>query len=205
MAGLGSLPGMGSPAGDEALLARVVAGDDRALEQLYDRYAGLIYSLALRISGSADLAEDIVQETFWRVWRRAATYRGLRGQVSSWIISIAHHLAIDERRRQRTRPVPVYDQDDRPVLRELEDQHSDISDTVLADERQRLISTALASIPPEQREVIDLAYFRGLSQREIAGRLDLPIGTVKTRVRLGLQKLRDALEAQGFVLEDLAD
>jgi RNA polymerase sigma-70 factor (ECF subfamily) len=190
---------------DEALLARVVAGDSRALEALYDRYARVVYSAALRILGSAELAEEVVQETFWRVWRRGGTFQSGRGQVSSWILGIAHNLAIDELRRQRARPSPVYDREDRPVLRDMEDSRMDVAGAALEEERRRLVSAALEQIPSEQREAIELAYFGGLSQSEIAARLHNPLGTVKTRIRLGLQKLRDILTAQGFQPIDLAE
>jgi RNA polymerase sigma-70 factor (ECF subfamily) len=188
---------------DEALLARVAAGDSRALESLYDRYARVVYGTALRILGVAELAEEVVQETFWRVWRRSGTFQPGRGQVSSWILGIAHNLAIDELRRQRVRPSPVYDEADRPVLREMEDSRVDVVGSALEEEQRRLISAALEQIPGEQREAIELAYFGGLSQSEIAARLHDPLGTVKTRIRLGLQKLRAILIAQGFQAADL--
>src|SRR5689334_1278629 len=89
---------------DEALLMRVAAADSSALEALYDRYARVVYGTALRMLGAADLAEEVVQETFWRVWRRSSTFQPGRGQVASWIVGIAHNLAIDELRRQRARP-----------------------------------------------------------------------------------------------------
>jgi RNA polymerase sigma-70 factor (ECF subfamily) len=183
---------------DETLLARVAGGDSRALELLYDRYARVVYSLALRMLGIAELAEEVVQETFWRVWRRSSTFHADRGQVSSWIFGIAHNLSVDELRRQRSRPNPVYDDDDRPVLRDMVDTRLDVTDAALEQERRRLIREALQQIPSEQREAIELAYFGGFSQSEIAAQLQNPIGTVKTRVRLGLQKLRDILVAQGF-------
>jgi RNA polymerase sigma-70 factor (ECF subfamily) len=181
---------------DEALLARVAAGDSGALETLYDRYARVVYSTALRILGTAELAEEVVQEAFWRVWRRSGTFQSGRGQVSSWILGIAHNLAIDELRRQRARPSQVYDEEDRPVLRDMEDSRIDVVGAALEEEQRRLISAALEQIPSEQREAIELAYFGGLSQSEIAARLHNPLGTVKTRIRLGLQKLRDILTAQ---------
>jgi len=190
---------------DEALLARVAAGDSRALETLYDRYSRVVYGTALRILGAAELAEEVVQETFWRVWRRSSTFQPGRGQVSSWILGIAHNLAIDELRRQRARPSPVYDQEDRPVLRDMEDSRVDVAGAALDQEQRQLISAALSQIPSEQREAIELAYFSGLSQSEIAAQLQNPLGTVKTRIRLGLQKLRDILSAQGFQPGDLAE
>lgn len=190
---------------DETLIALIGAGDSAALSQLYDRYARLVFGLALRILDNRGLAEDLVQETFWRVWRRSTTFQPGRGQVSAWITGIAHNLAIDELRRQRARPSPVYEDDDRPVLRELEDTRSDVAGAALDGEMRRLLGTALERIPAEQREVIELAYFAGLSQSEIAERLQNPVGTVKTRARLALQKLREILSAQGLRPEDLAD
>ena len=190
---------------DLVLVDRIASGDDRALESLYDRYARVVYSLSMRMLGNAELAEDVVQETFWRIWRRSSTFQASRGRVSGWIFGIAHNLAIDELRRQQARPIPVYDREDRPVLRDMEDQNINVASSIVEEERRRLIVTALDRIPPEQREVIELAYFGGLSQSEIAERLQHPIGTVKTRVRLGLQKLRDILLSEGFQLEDLGE
>ena len=190
---------------DEALIARVAAGDSRALEVLYDRYSRIVYGTALRMLGVAELAEEVVQETFWRVWRRSGTFQPGRGQVSSWILGIAHNLAIDELRRQRARPSPVYDEEDRPVLSEIEDSRMDVVGAALEDEQRRLINSALDQIPAEQREAIELAYFGGLSQSEIATQLQNPLGTVKTRIRLGLQKLRDILSAQGYQPLDLGE
>ncbi len=190
---------------DEALIGRIADGDSVALSLLYDRYARLVFGMALRVLANREAAEDIVQETFWRVWRRSGTFQTSRGPLVAWIAGIAHNLAIDELRRQRARPTPVYDVQDRPALRELEDARSDVVGAALDGERRRLISAALARIPEEQRAVIELAYFAGLSQSEIAEQLQNPIGTVKTRARLALQKLRDILNAQGFAQEDLSD
>lgn len=193
-----------APLDDDTLIARVAAGDERALEVLYDRYARIAYGLALRVlNNNTELAEDVVQEAFWRVWRRSDTYRAGRGQFVSWLFGIVHHLAIDELRRQQVRPQLVYEQDDRPLLRVLADQRTGVADQVLEDEQRRLIREALDRIPGEQREVIELAFFAGLSQSEIAEHLQNPIGTVKTRVRLGLRKLRELLTAQGIQSEDL--
>ena len=190
---------------DEALLRRVAEADSSALEALYDRYARVVYGAALRMLGTADLAEEVVQETFWRVWRRSSTFQAGRGQVASWILGIAHKLAIDELRRQRVRPSLVYDTDDRPVLRDIEDSRMDVASAAIEEERHRIIRAALDQIPTEQREAVELAYFGGLSQNEIATRLQTPLGTVKTRIRLGLQKLRDILITQGLQPADLGE
>jgi RNA polymerase sigma-70 factor (ECF subfamily) len=190
---------------DQALLARVASGDSGALATLYDRYARVVYGVALRILGEAELAEDVVQETFWRVWRRAGTFQSGRGKVAAWIFGIAHNLSVDELRRQRSRPRPVYDTDETPVLREREDSRMDVVADALENERGRLIGAALQHISADQREAIELAYFGGLSQSEIAERLQSPIGTIKTRIRLGLRKLRDLLMAQDLRAEDITD
>src|SRR5687767_16013579 len=106
---------------------------------LYDRYSRVVYGVALRILGEAELAEDVVQETFWRMWRRGRTFQAGRGQVASWIFGIAHNLSVDELRRQRARPIPVYDTEETPVLRDLEDSRMDVAGATLEHERRRLI------------------------------------------------------------------
>jgi RNA polymerase sigma-70 factor, ECF subfamily len=175
---------------DQTLLAQVAQGNSRALEILYERHARVVYGVALRIVGAADLAEDIVQETFWRVWRRSRTLQPGRGQVAAWIFGIARNLSIDELRRQRARGAPG---NYAATLPDVVDEQMDVVGASLDSERRRLINQALQQIPPEQREAIELAYFGGLSQSEIADRLDSPLGTVKTRIRLGLRRLRDLL------------
>lgn len=202
----GALPPTDDPPAldDEALLARVAGRDSLALDVLYERYARLVYGLALRMLGSAEHAEDIVQETFWRVWRRGGTFQPGRGTVVAWIMGIARNLSVDELRRQRVRPSQVYDTEETPVLRDLVDEQIDLVDAALGGERRRLIERALQQLSGEQRQAIELAYFGGLSQSEIAERLQSPIGTIKTRIRLGMRRLREALLAQDPRAEDLA-
>lgn len=190
---------------DEALLARVAKRDSQALALLYERYARLVYSLALRMLGNSELAEDIVQETFWRVWRRGETYRTGRGSVAGWISGIARNLSIDELRRQRARPSEVYDTDASPVLRDMVDRRMDVVEAALESERRRLIALALQQMTPDQRQAIELAYFGGLSQSEIAERLHSPLGTIKTRIRSGLRKLREILAGEQLAPEDLTE
>jgi RNA polymerase sigma-70 factor, ECF subfamily len=190
---------------DEALLARVAKSDSQALALLYERYARLVYSLALRILNNGELAEDIVQETFWRVWRRSETFRTGRGSVVGWISGIARNLSIDELRRQRTRPNEVRDTEANPVLREMVDGRMDVVGVALENERRRLIAAALQQMTAEQRQAIELAYFGGLSQSEIAERLHSPIGTIKTRIRSGLRKLHEILTAQQLGVDDLTE
>ncbi len=190
---------------DEVLITRIAHRDSSALECLYDRYARIVYATALRMLGNTELAEDIVQETFWRVWRRSTSFTIGRGQVAGWIFGIAHNLCIDELRRQRSRPVAVRNDHTDQAMLEQPDPQGDVASTAIERERRRIILQALAQIPPEQREVLELAYFGGLSQSEIAQRLNSPIGTVKTRIRLALQKMRDLLHNQRIRAEDLHD
>ncbi|HMQ31144.1 MAG TPA: sigma-70 family RNA polymerase sigma factor [Chloroflexaceae bacterium] len=185
---------------DEVLIVHVASGDSRALEQLYSRYGRVVYGLALRMLSSAEQAEDVVQETFWRVWRRAATFQSASGLFAPWLFGIARNLCIDELRRRQARPAvsPVEDQ----VLTAIPDPQPAVDELTWEAERRRLITSALGELPPDQRQVIELAYFAGLSQREIAEQLANPLGTVKTRVRLALQKLKGLLQHQGVGLED---
>ena len=140
-----------------------------------------------------------------RVWRRSASFATGRGQVAGWIFGIAHNLCIDELRRQRVRPAYVYGEQEQQAILEKPDSQIDVVGTTIERERRQAILYALAQIPPEQREVLELAYFQGLSQSEIAQRLNSPIGTVKTRTRLALQKMRDALQTQQISADELHD
>lgn len=183
-------------------MARVADGDSRALEQLYERYARLTFGLAVKILANAEQAEDVVQEAFWRVWNRAATFQSLNGQFAPWLFGIVRNLCIDEIRRRRSRPpVARGDAEDQALLA-FPDSGPDIETVSWEAERRRLITSALQELPPDQRQVIELAYFGGLSQREIAERLDNPLGTVKTRVRLALNKLKGVLQHYGIGQDD---
>ncbi|GIV90079.1 MAG: DNA-directed RNA polymerase sigma-70 factor [Chloroflexus sp.] len=184
---------------DETLMELVAAGDSAALAQLYDRHARVVYGLALRMLGAAEPAEEVVQETFWRVWKRAATFQ-MQGAFLPWMFGIARNLCIDELRRRQVRPMISGASEE--LLTSLPDQMQNVEQSTLEAERRRLISNALADLPPDQREVIELAYFGGLSQREIAEHLQSPLGTIKTRIRLGLQKLKQALLHYGIDAHD---
>lgn len=187
---------------DQVLIDAISSGDSSALEALYDRYAVVVYRMALRILKSRELAEDVVQEVFWRVWRRSGSFERDRGRVAQWIFGIAHNLCIDELRRTRARPTPVYEDVDHPVIQQLADEQADVPATALAAEQRRTIAEALGHLPSAQRQAIELAYFGGLSHQEIATRLNRPLGTIKTRVRLGLLKLESLLVARGLQPED---
>jgi RNA polymerase sigma-70 factor (ECF subfamily) len=178
---------------DEELMRRLFARDGRAFEALYDRYGDLVYSTALRVLHDRQLAEDVAQEVFARVWRSPEAYVAERGRFLTWLVSVTRNRAVDEvrsrGRRQRHETASPEEQE-----RELPAGEADqpLLSAELA-EQARLVREALAEIPPEQREAIELAYFGGLTQQEIAVTLAQPLGTVKTRIRLGMQKLRALL------------
>ena len=187
---------------DQTLIAAIAAGDSNALEQLYDRYGAAVYRVALRMLKNRELAEDVVQEVFWRVWRRSASFINERGRVTQWLFGIAHNLCIDEMRRMRARPAPVYEDVEHPVIQQLIDEQTDVPAAVWTTEQRRVISEAMSELPAAQRQAIALAYFGGLSHQEIATKLNRPLGTIKTRVRLGLHKLGGLLVARGLQSND---
>ena len=184
---------------DERLVARVVEGDRGAFEILYDRYASTVFGLALKMLGDREVAEDAVQEIFWRVWRRLGSFDRSRA-FAPWLFGIAHNYCIDELRRRKVRPQSVYEDDENPILSEIADE-ADVGESALLAEQGRLVRSALEQLPEEQRQTLLLAYFGGLTQQEIAAKLGNPLGTVKTRMRLGLQKLRAVLQGQTLVEE----
>jgi RNA polymerase sigma-70 factor (ECF subfamily) len=187
---------------DQTLIAAIAAGDSVALELLYDRYGAVVYRIALRMLKNRELAEEIVQEAFWRVWRRSASFTVDRGRVTQWLFGIVHNLCIDEMRRVRARPNQVYEDVEHPVLQQLIDERTDVSAAAWTTEQRRMISESLRELPAAQREAIELAYFGGMSHQEIATKLNRPLGTIKTRVRLGLHKLGGLLAARGLQASD---
>ncbi len=182
---------------DQALIARVARGDSSALEMLYDRHAPAALALATRIVGERALGEEVVQESFFRVWKSAGSYRTQRGQFSAWLYSIVHHLAIDELRKRNVRPGLLPSNPDNQVLLEIPDSREDVAGTVLTRLAGEQLRRAMARLPDAQRHVLELAYFEGLTHREISQKLGEPLGTVHTRTRLGLCKLREQLEPLG--------
>lgn len=173
---------------DEELLQAIVAQNVEALEALYERYGRLAFSLASRVTGSPENAEEVVQESFLAVWRRGSSYSPARGSVHTWILGIVHHRAIDVIRARRAWGPAVALDDDLPLA-----GHEDVWRDVERNLDREAILRALAQLPREQRQSIALAYFGGLSYPEIAGRLGVPLGTIKSRMRLGLEKLRGLL------------
>jgi len=170
------------------LLQRIQQGDEDALLTLHRRYAGLVYSVAYRVLNEQMAAEEVTQDTFLRLWYRAETFDPARGAFVPWLLTIARRQAIDTLRRQGRDPLrdPVF-----------LDENPDVWENALpADETQRmahhLLRDAAAALPDEQRQLLEMAYFEGMSHSQIAARSGLPLGTVKTRIRLGMEKLRAA-------------
>ncbi|MFL5680598.1 MAG: RNA polymerase sigma factor [Chloroflexota bacterium] len=179
---------------DRDVLARVASGEVNALEELYDRYRTMAYSIALRITGDAGAAEDVVQEAFVGAWRNAGRYMEGRGSVKTWLLSIVHHRAVDAvRRRRATTELPDRD-DPSPEPLTLPDIWPEVAGRLLRLE----ILAALRTLSDVQREAIELAYFGGLTQQEIAKKTDTALGTVKSRMRLGLLALRRELLGAGI-------
>jgi RNA polymerase sigma-70 factor (ECF subfamily) len=176
---------------DRAVLVRLAEGELDALEDLYDRYKTMAYSIAYRITNDATLAEDVVQDAFLGVWRNAARYVEGRGSVKTWLLSIVHHRAIDAiRRRRPTTELPDVELPP-PAALMTPDVWAEVSAGLDAETVRR----ALATLSAVQREAIELAYFGGLTQQEICERTGTPLGTVKSRMRLGLLAMRRSLEA----------
>ena len=175
---------------DRSVLTRVANGELDALDELYDRYKTMAYSIAYRITNDATLAEDVVQDAFLGAWRNAARYVEGRGSVKTWLLSIVHHRAIDAvRRRRPTTELPDVELPPPAALTE-----PDVWMEVAAGLDAELVQRALADLSDVQREALELAYFGGLTQQEIADRTATPLGTVKSRMRLGLLAMRRRLE-----------
>jgi RNA polymerase sigma-70 factor (ECF subfamily) len=176
-------------------MARLSHRDMTAFETLYERYGTLVYSVALRVTAEPEVAEDVAQETFLRLWRSPERYDPDRGRFLTWLLSATRNRAVDQVRtqgRRRKRETTTDAPHKEPAATEMADpalaaQLSDVRHTV---------RTALRDLPPEQRQVIELAYYDGHTQQEIAGLLNQPLGTVKTRIRLGMRKLRAALASE---------
>lgn len=181
------------PAFDEAsLLKRIAQQDQAALADLYDRYARILYAVAFKSLGSAQESEEVVLDVFSQVWRTAANYDLTRSRVDTWLFMIARSRTLDRLRRlQRSTKIALASAD--AAKSQPSQQSGDPIEDVLLLERRAHVLTAIAQLPEEQRQAIELAYYKGLTQSEIAAQLGLSLGTVKTRIRLALIKLRVAL------------
>ena len=183
---------------DAALILLIARANSAALSHLYDRYGRLVYSVAYQAVGDAETAEEITQDVFVRVWDGAASYRAELAKVSTWLVGITRHRAIDELRRRGVRPEknavpwPEESEGSLPVLDGPEN-------TVENKLQQHTVRRAVATLPEDQQRVLGLAFFNGYSHSEIAERLGEPLGTVKSRIRLAMQKLRDLFTEQGML------
>ena len=176
---------------DEALLALCSRADEKALGELYDRYGRVAYGLALRIVRDRALAEDAVQEAFLAVWRSAGAFLAEQGKPSTWILTLVHRRAVDLVRREERRRAEPLEETDHPTGEATDEE------AWLRAQRQ-VVQEALRKLPPEQREAIELAYYGGFTQSELAERLGLPLGTIKSRMFTGLKRLRELLAESGL-------
>ena len=177
---------------DAALIERMTDGDESALGALYDRWADAVHALVARIVRDEPEAEEVVEAVFWQAWQQAGRYAPERGAPGAWLLAMARSRSLDRLRSLRRR------RDEQPADESIFDNQPAVGDPLSdldATDRAARVLAALEQLPAEQREVLELAYFEGLSQTEIAERLELPLGTVKTRARLALRKLRDRLDA----------
>ncbi|MEO6398237.1 MAG: sigma-70 family RNA polymerase sigma factor [Tepidiformaceae bacterium] len=183
---------------DEALMVAITASrDELAFAVLYDRYVDLVYSASIRVLADAQLAEDASQDVFVRLWRRPETFIAERGRFLSWLMSVTRNRAVDElraRSRRRRREGGSLGEPDEGATPLFSMECEDPPRSAELHEEQVIVRRALACLPVDQQRALQLAYFKGLTQQEIATVLHEPLGTVKTRIRLGMQKLRRALE-----------
>jgi RNA polymerase sigma-70 factor, ECF subfamily len=181
---------------DTALMRRLADADNEALRSLYRRYGGLVYGIALKLTGDGAVAEEVAQEVFVSAWRGAASYRADRGAVVTWLGRIARNKAIDARRAMKARGGPA--RDEWSVEDESEDQRTPgPEEEASRSMRVREVRTAVAELPEAQRSALSLAFFQGLSHSEIAAALSLPLGTVKSRIRDAMHNLRELLGDRG--------
>ena len=171
---------------DESLLARVAGGDEAALGALYDRFGRVAYGLAVRVLRDERLAEDAVQEAFLAIWRQAASYRADRAKAQTWVLTLVHRRAVDLVRREERRRADVLEP-------EYEPAGGSAAEDAETRDRRVTVQRALAQLPEEQRRPIELAYYGGLTQSELAEQLGEPLGTIKSRTFAGLTRLRELL------------
>jgi RNA polymerase sigma-70 factor, ECF subfamily len=178
---------------EERLLARVASGDMDSFAAVYDRYGGSVYSLAWKMLGDSQAAQEVAQEVFEAIWRGAKAFSPGRGNARTWILAMAHHKSVDAMRRQRVRATEP--------LSESHIDDADVTAQALRSVEGAAVRAALARLTEAQRVVVVLAYYGGYTQQEIAARLGIPLGTVKTRIRDGLLRLREWLKAAEEIAE----
>ena len=175
---------------DEAVLALVARSEEAALAEIYDRFGAVAYGLALRVLRDEALAQDAVQDAFLAVWRTATSFSAERGAARTWVLTLVHRRAVDLVRREERRRGDPLESTPEPASDELTDQQA-----WLRFERER-VQAALRRLPDQQREALELAYYGGFSQSQLAERLGEPLGTIKSRMHTGLARLRELLEAE---------
>jgi len=180
---------------DQTLMKLIAQAQEDALRELYDRYNRLVYSMAVNAVGENTLAEEITQDVFLRIWNKAETYSPKKGKVITWVSSITRYRAIDAIRSQQVRP------EGHSVAWDIEGSLDNpdplnVEERVETTQRQQRVRHAVAQLPEEQRQALAYAYFQGYTHREIAEVLGEPLGTIKTRIRLAMQKLREYLEEE---------
>ena len=192
---------------DETLLQMIAQRDAAALEMLYNRYAQTIYNLIKRIVQEPAIADELLQETFWQVWQACGQgqFRG-EGAAAAWLCRIARNKSLDQLRRQKVRPRPLEiksDEAEEVLWDEFIATDGEVEQVTARSWDRQYVRQALAQIPSEQRLCLELAYFEGMSQRQIAEYTHIPLGTIKTRLRMGLEKLERILRVAGYQAEDI--
>jgi RNA polymerase sigma-70 factor (ECF subfamily) len=177
---------------DVALLKAIAARNEAALAELYDRYRAILFGLLMRILNNREEAEDVLQEVFLQVWRKATDFDENRGRPFTWLVTLARSRGID-----RLRTLASRERVAEAGAKEVSEEVSDAATDAFRSEQRGLVTKALSQLPDEQKRPLMLAYFDGLTQSEIAARLGAPLGTVKTRMRTGLMNLRELLAGQG--------
>jgi RNA polymerase sigma-70 factor (ECF subfamily) len=189
---------------DEVLLERIATQDAAALEVLYDRHAQIVYNLIVRIVRETTIADDLLQETFWQVWQQADKFRG-EGAAAAWVYRIARNKSLDQLRRREARPQPQQthtEEEEVALWVKLPAEDAEVEALTERKQARNSVHEALTKIPVEQRQCLELAYFEGLSQRQIAEHTQTPLGTVKTRIKMGMEKLERILIVAGYRAKD---
>ena len=182
---------------DPNLLARVLKGDQQAFSQLYDHSSTLLFTLALRILGNREEAVELLQDVYWEVWRKVSRYDVGRGTPVAWLITLTKSRAIDRLRARASRGYQATNSLEAGAAAEVADSGPSPYETQADQELRAAVEAAVAGLPQAQQQAIELAYYEGLSHAEIASRLNQPLGTVKTRIKLGMSRLRDSLQQWG--------
>jgi len=182
---------------DEALMARVTARDTAAFETLYDRHAAVVLGIIVKIIGDRAVGEELLQETYWRMWTKADTFDPEKGPLRAWLYSIARRQALDALRRRGVRPAAAQDDHEARQLERIPAAGEDVPAAAEHSMTAARLRRALVELSVEQQRVLELAYFGGLTRQEIARTTGTPLGTVHTRARLGLQNLRSILGDMG--------